>query len=89
MRGGGVGFYIRNGLNFKVIDNLSPFENKIIESLTLQISYPEKTKPVLLTSVYRSNGPLPNITQTQQMERFMAKFDELLHNLSPPWRSAD
>jgi exonuclease III len=79
MRGGGIGFYIRNGLNFKVIDTLSPFENKIIESLTLQISYPEKTKPVLLTSVYRSYGPLPN---TQQMEKFMAKFDELLHNLN-------
>ncbi len=82
MRGGGIGFYIRNGLNFKVIDTLSPFENKIIESLTLQISYPGKSKPVLLTSVYRSNGPLPNTTQTQQMERFMVKFDELLHNLN-------
>ena len=30
MRGGGVGFYIRNGLNFKIINNLSPFEQKIL-----------------------------------------------------------
>ncbi len=40
MRGGGVDFYIQNGLNFKIVDNLSPFENKILESVTLQISYP-------------------------------------------------
>ncbi len=82
MRGGGVGFYIRNWLNFKILDTLSPYENKIIESLTIQISYSGKAKPVLLTSVYRSNGPLPNITQNQQMESFLVKFDELLHNLS-------
>ncbi len=25
MRGGGVGFYVRNGINFKIIDNFSPF----------------------------------------------------------------
>jgi exonuclease III len=82
MRGGGVGFYIRNGLNFKIFDNLSPFENKILESLTIQISYPGKAKPVVLTNIYRSNGPLPNVSQNQQMDSFLAKFDELLHNLS-------
>jgi hypothetical protein len=42
MRGGGVGFYIRNGLNFKIIDNLPPFEQKIFESLTIQLSYSDK-----------------------------------------------
>jgi exonuclease III len=82
MRGGGVGFYIRNGLNFEIFDILSPFENKILESLTIQISYSGKAKPVMLTSVYRSNGPLPNVSQNQQMDSFLAKFDELLHNLS-------
>jgi hypothetical protein len=34
MRGGGVGFYIRNGLTAEIVENLSPFENKIIEALT-------------------------------------------------------
>jgi len=32
-RGGGVGFYIREGLNFKVIDELSLFNERIFESL--------------------------------------------------------
>jgi hypothetical protein len=40
MRGGGVGFYIREGLNANIVENLSPFENKIFESITVQLSYP-------------------------------------------------
>ena len=81
MRGGGVGFYIREGLNFKIIDELSPFEEKIFESLTLQLSYSNK-KSVLPTCAYRSNGLLQGVTPTQQMERFSGSFEELFSNLS-------
>jgi hypothetical protein len=35
MRGGGVGFYVRNGIHAEVVEELSPFENKIIEALTI------------------------------------------------------
>jgi hypothetical protein len=42
MRGGGVGFYVRNGIQSEIIEGLSPFENKIIESLTVQLTYPDK-----------------------------------------------
>jgi hypothetical protein len=65
MRGGGVGFYIRNYLNYTVIEHLSPFENKIFESITIELSYPSLKKTVLLTSAYRSNGTLPSVTQAQ------------------------
>jgi len=81
MRGGGVGFYVKNGLNFKILNELSPFEEKIFESLTIQLSYPNNHN-VLLTCGYRSNGVLPNVTQNQQIERFFLHFDELLHKLS-------
>jgi exonuclease III len=80
MRGGGVGFYVRNGLNAKILENLSPFEQKIFEALTIQVTYPEKS--VLLTSAYRSNGRLGNLTPAQQFERFQVAFDELLYNLN-------
>jgi exonuclease III len=77
MRGGGVGFYVKNHLNAQILDEMSPFENKIIEAVTIRVSYQDK-KPILLTSLYRSNGPLPNVTSSQQMERFISKFDTLL-----------
>jgi hypothetical protein len=39
MRGGGVGFYVKNGIQIEIIEELSPFENKIIEALTIKITY--------------------------------------------------
>jgi hypothetical protein len=81
MRGEGVGFYIRNGLNFKIIENLSPFEEKIFESLTVQITYPSN-KSVLVTCGYRSNGVIPNMPATQQFHRFTMIFEELMLKLS-------
>jgi hypothetical protein len=37
---------------------------------------------MLLTSIYRSNGVLPNVTASQQLDRFMEKFSLLLSDLS-------
>jgi exonuclease III len=80
MRGGGVGFYVRKGLNAEIIENLSLFENKIIETLTIRLSYPNN-KTVLLSCIYRSNGPIANVTASLQLERFMEKFSQLLSEL--------
>ena len=80
MRGGGVRFYIKNCISYEIIDVCSPFENKIIESLTLLLKFPNKSK-CYVTSIYRSNGSLPNITQNDQMLRFLNAFNDLLAQL--------
>jgi hypothetical protein len=64
MRGGGVGFYVRNGIQAEIIEGLSPFENKIIESLTVQLMYPDN-KTVVLTSIV----PLTSACSTCQREK--------------------
>ncbi len=46
----------------------------------VKLSYPDN-KHILLSSVYRSNGPILNVTQNQQIESFFNKFSELLENL--------
>jgi hypothetical protein len=81
MRGGGVGFYIRNNLEGKIIENLSPFANKVFESITIQLTYPASGKSILLTSAYRSNGIIAGVTQAQQMEQFCELFGELVFQL--------
>jgi len=81
MRGGGLGFYVKEGLRAEILENLSPFENKIIEALTIQLSYLTSNKKILLTSLYRSNGIIANVTQGQQIERFFEKFSHLLSDL--------
>ena len=80
MRGGGVGFYVKNHINIQILDELSSFENKIMEALTIQATYPDN-KSIILSCIYRSNGPIPNVTQQQQTDRFFAKFDELLSQI--------
>jgi exonuclease III len=80
MRGGGVGFYVKDHLNAQILEEMSPFENKIIEALTIKLTYPDK-KSILLSSVYRSNGLIQNVTVSQQLENFSIKFSELLSQL--------
>ena len=81
MRGGGVGFYIKNCISYVIVEDCSPFENKILESLTLLLSFSNKTK-LLVTSVYRSNGIIPHVTPNEQLLRFSVSFNDLLARLS-------
>jgi hypothetical protein len=81
MRGGGVGFYIKNSISYEIVENCSPFENKILESITLLLTLSNKSK-MLVTSVYRSNGVLQNVTANDQMLRFSVSFNDLMANLS-------
>ena len=81
MRGGGVGFYIKNGILATIIEEMSPFENKIFESLTLHLTLPDN-KTLYVTSIYRSNGAIQGVTQSIQMQRFMAHLNMLLANIS-------
>jgi hypothetical protein len=37
-RGGGVGFYVRDHLKYKIIENLSPFIENTLESLTVELT---------------------------------------------------
>jgi exonuclease III len=80
MRGGGVGFFVKDHLSVQIIEEISPFENKIIEAFTIKIAYHDK-KPIILTSLYRSNGVIQNVTPSQQMDRFIEKFSELLSKI--------
>ncbi len=58
MRGGGVGFYIRDGLNFEKLGNLSPFHEKTFECLTIELQYPNKK--IIVSNIYRSPNPPPS-----------------------------
>jgi hypothetical protein len=79
MSGGGVGFYVKDSLNACVLENLSPFENKIMESITIQLSYLDSNKSLLLTSVYRSNSPIPLTLRI--LSKWISSWISLLHYL--------
>ena len=73
-RGGGVGFYIREGLSAKVVKNLSPLYEGILECLTVELFI--ANKKIFLTSFYR-----PPTNDASKIDLFLTKFDELLELL--------
>ena len=74
-RGSGVGFYVKDTISTKIIDNLSTFHEKIFESITLEIS--SNNKKILISNIYRS--PSPNLDSTNS---FCEKLESLLSNLN-------
>ena len=74
-RGGGVGFYVKKGIKYKILKNISFFEDKLFESLSIQIEY--NTKKFILSSIYRPNSPIQGMTVNEQLTSFIDKFSDL------------
>ena len=81
-RGGGVGFFVKNGLNAKVIYECN--NDKIFEAISLEIMYSQgnTNKRYIVTSIYRSPSSVQGITQADQLDRFNDKLDNLLTDLN-------
>ena len=75
-RGGGVGFYIKNNITFKILPNLSPFSDNLFESLTINANIAGKN--YLLTTIYKSTTPPRNTTHADHNTQFIAQLDKLL-----------
>lgn len=80
-RGGGVGFYVREDLNFKVIDEFSIFLERVFESLCIEVVYPCGKKTRFL-SIYRPPGNHPTLSQTDQVNTFMETLSNLIENIN-------
>lgn len=80
--GGGVGFYVKADLNFKIIKKYSCFIAKIFECLTIEVSL-QNNKKITVTSIYRSPS-----TNTEHITEFLTQLDSLLHGLSTEYQSS-
>jgi len=84
-RGGGVAFYIREGLSFKIIEKLSIFEENVFENLVVEITLP-KQKSTIFSCIYRPNNH-KTLTPNEQINEFLnifAKHAESLSSLKLP-----
>ena len=79
-RGGGVGFYIKKGISYKILENLSSFTEKIFECLTVQLTINSKT--IVISNIYRSPSPLANQSPSEHYDEFILKFEHLLAELA-------
>ena len=76
MKGGGVAFYIKNNLQFTVIDELSIVNEKVFESIFVKIELKHDT--ITCGTIYRS--PMTDSTSNQQ---FISNLSSVLSHLKP------
>ena len=74
-RGGGVGFYIKNVLKFKIVE-ITPFVEKNFECLTVELSLPQN-QTFILSNIYRSPTQANELTQN-----FTATLEQHLIDIS-------
>jgi len=79
-QGGGVGFYIKNKFNYKVLDNLSTIVDGIFESLVVCVE--AGSKKFILANIYRPNTSLHNISPSEQLDLFNMELANLLEQIS-------
>lgn len=72
-RGGGVGFYIRNDINFKIREDISIFEDNLYETLFVEIDQ-DLQKNIIIGVLYRPPG--------NDIKIFQEKIDLQLSKLS-------
>jgi exonuclease III len=59
-RGGGVGCYVKKGIQYKIIERHSIFIEKIFECITLELTL--NGKKIIICNYYRPPTPHPNYT---------------------------
>jgi len=82
-RGGGVGFYVKENLECKIVKNLTLMTEKIFESITIEIKI--NKQKFTLANYYRSPNHPTELTVSAAQEEFI----ELFHNFLSPVNESD
>ena len=80
-QGGGVGFFVKQGLNVEILENLSFFDEHIYESLVIKVEI-EKDKWAVFVSLYRPNTPVFHLTLNQQLDFFLQRYKQQIDEIS-------
>jgi len=80
VQGGGVGIYIKKGINYKILNEISTFIDKVIETLFIEVF--DGNRKYIVGSVYRPNSNHPNLTVNDQQNQFLELFSTQAAHLS-------
>jgi hypothetical protein len=78
-RGGGVGIFVKNGLNFS-LNNFSVFMDNVLESILIDVTF--NKKKYVVGSMYRCIGKHPTLSAKDQFGIFCDLLSNLLDNIS-------
>ena len=80
VQGGGVGIYIKKGIIYKILKEISTFIDKVIETLFIEVT--DGPHKYIVGSVYRPNSNHPNLTVNEQQNQFYELFSLQIAHLS-------
>ena len=80
-RGGGVGIYVNKKLNYRVMEDLSIFHERIFESISIEVTTSEG-KNIIISSIYRPGTPIPGLPFSEQFSLFSNYLANLMANLT-------
>jgi hypothetical protein len=80
VRGGGVGIYVRNGLNFKERKDLERYKLKTFENIVIEVQYPNRS--IIISNLYRSPTPPPLTSVSEHIDNFLETLDVHLSSLT-------
>jgi hypothetical protein len=70
VQGGGVGIYLKDKFQYTVLDGLSLFVDRILESIFVEVTVNKNTK-IIIGSLYRPGSAHPNLTVNDQFKEFL------------------
>ena len=80
VQGGGCGIFVKEGYKVNVLNDLSVFTDRVIETQFIEV----ETRPghwITVASVYRPNTH-QILTATEQIDQFLDTFENLLQSLA-------
>ena len=80
VQGGGVGFYVKNLIKFKQLNELSVFIDKVIETLFIEVEVNSKTK-IIVGTIYRPNSSTSNMSANDQLALFNESLIDILSSI--------
>ena len=81
VQGGGVGIYVKNIFNCRVLKEYSTFIDKVVETIFVEVTTPKKKK-LIVGSVYRPNSKYVALSEKTQFNLFLDNLSNVLADLA-------
>ena len=81
-QGGGVGIYVKTGVPYKVLSNISVFIDKVVETIFVEITLPINKKIIVSSSIYHPNSKHTSLSEKNQFQIFLETLNNIMADIS-------
>ena len=81
-QGGGVGIYVKTGVPYKVLSNISVFNDKVVETIFVEITLPKNKKIIVSSSIYHPNSKHTSLSEKNQFQIFLETLNNIMADIS-------